>query len=781
MNISNYIEGVEIEEILQEVLGSLHTNGPIDSHDFEKLSYIKKFHPRIFSNYEGKLMYLIGLFYKTSNPKNLIEEVYSIFADSIEKNTGHRFTPIQASAYRKITDKRYFSFSAPTSAGKSYLFRELILNNETDIIIVVPSRALISEYLFRVREMLKENNTVLILQFVENVNLAKTKRRIYIITPERGEELFSKIEELNVGLFLFDEAQISEEKIRGMRFDSFVRRADRLIPEAKKVFTLPFVENPEAQLTKHGFNDDADSKKYNQSTVGKIYISDGQEGFQYFSPFVESKKRKFVKVNYDLVEKILSNNGTLLIYISKNKIYDGTIITSYAKYIELCTKLNNPEAKKIIEELRSFIGASDRVGEKHSHMIDMMEKGIVVHHGSMPLYARLLIEKFVNKGHAKICFATSTLTQGINMPFDIVWIDNFRFRGSEKIRNLDLKNLIGRAGRSTETIDSFDYGYVIIKSQNINRFCARMQEPTDLLESSMLDSPLDDLPEDLRDISEAIQNDTFDNELHLTKSQVERLSEAETSQYVELILDNFLIDGIPITGKDYYNLGDDIRSKIKKAFKQIFISHLRRKALTPGESSVLSVSIPILLWKIQGKSFKEIISLRHAFLTKKDAQRNIQTKLRKNEISPIEASKLREQITIRHSTLANSLPDSRATTAGLFPKNTSITHFDYDILVYDTYDYLDKVISLSLADPLAAAFQIYYSKTGDNRALILSNYIKYGTNNELEIWLLRYGYGFEEIEWIKAYVVSIDENEIIFSEKINELPENKYELIERYV
>ena len=142
-------------------------------------------------------------------------------------------------------------------------------------------------------------------------------------------------------------------------------------------------------------------------------------------------------------------------------------------------------------------------------MIEMMAKGIVVHHGSMPLYARLLVERFVNKGFAKICFATSTLAQGINMPFDIVWINNFRFNGTESKKNLDLKNLIGRAGRSTPDYFSFDYGYVIIESANINRFSDRMMQPTLLSEKSLLDSNLEDLPDDLRDIPEAIKKRFF--------------------------------------------------------------------------------------------------------------------------------------------------------------------------------------------------------------------------------------------------------------------------------
>lgn len=71
---------------------------------------------------------------------------------------------------------------------------------------------------------------------------------------------------------MLDEAQISEDEIRGMKFDSFVRRIDKVIPDAKKVFAHPFVSNPDAQLIKHNFNHDSSYKTYNQHSVGKIYF-----------------------------------------------------------------------------------------------------------------------------------------------------------------------------------------------------------------------------------------------------------------------------------------------------------------------------------------------------------------------------------------------------------------------------------------------------------------------------------------------------------------------------
>ena len=61
------------------------------------------------------------------------------------------------------------------------------------------------------------------------------------------------------------------------------------------------------------------------------------------------------------------------------------------------------------------------------------------------------------------------------------------------------------------------------------------------------------------------------------------------------------------------------------------------------------------------------------------------------------------------------------------------------------------------------------------------NYLKYGTNNSKEIMLLRYGFDFEDLDWLMSCVDSIDETEIVFNnELVNELEHYQKEIIYRY-
>ncbi|URN93104.1 MAG: DEAD/DEAH box helicase [Candidatus Pristimantibacillus lignocellulolyticus] len=76
----------------------------------------------------------------------------------------------------------------------------------------------------------------------------------------------------------------------------------------------------------------------------------------------------------------------------------------------------------------------------------LLKKGIVVHYGNMPgLTARLLVE-VINKKIVSIVLATSTLSEGINLPFETVIIPTV-IRNQELLPIKEFSNLVGRAGR----------------------------------------------------------------------------------------------------------------------------------------------------------------------------------------------------------------------------------------------------------------------------------------------------------------------------------------------
>lgn len=748
--------GVDLNEIMSFARDSLYKNGPTDTVVLEILSYIKMFHPDYFKEYENDIVETMGLYFKNPIPESLQGLIFDLYNQHIQEKWGSPYTPVQANILQQIQSKKFFSFSAPTSTGKSFVFRHIITNSTKDIAVVVPSRALINEYFDRVSELvnIKEIN---VLSFVDQINTKHAKRNVFILTPERARELFKNKQWINLEYILLDEAQLSdEESTRGLYFDSIVRRALAAFPDAKFVFAHPFISNPSAQLKKNliDFDENVGSAQYQQKNVGQLfYVHDGSAYF-HLGTNKEILGKTKLKTTFDPIERILNDGGSVLIYVSKTHILNKSIYCKFAKYISMCAKIKDTEALKMIEDLRKFLGASkDNSNFYSSDMISKLEHGVVTHHGSMPLSARLILEHFTQKGFCRICFATSTLEQGINMPFDAVYIDRF-----ESSRSLSVKNLIGRAGRST-LINKFDIGSVIIHDSAKTAFRKVVIKEEPISEVSHLDKKDENIDEKYDEFKKAIKEGTFNDEYNLTEADVEKLKTDQITTCIPELLDMMFDAQDKLIGAD-----EDIQ-EVREVFHNLYTIYLGRK-LTAAEKAILSHAIKIMLWKVTGKTFRNICQYRYAYAASVNERRKNPDK--------------ENSIYAKYISGYHDIPDKKLLQYPLFDMKTLAKDVDYDLIIYDTYDYLDKLIGFKLSDIFYAIFYEYYEKSKDDRALKLAKYIKYGTINENEIWLLRYGFDFEDIEWIGPCIQSVDRTEIVFNDNVDLLTDEQLSRIDRY-
>lgn len=759
MNLKEIRNTEDPEGDLIKLLDLIHRQGPKNSALLEELSYFKEFHHSAFQEFEEKIISALGLFYKIESPDNLYSFLMQGFGKDHLEDHGVVLTPVQASIRRAIDDKQYISISAPTSAGKSYSIRDFLAEGWGDAVVVLPSRVLIAEYINSMTRKFEDNKSVMISSFVDLVYNDRKLRRIFVLTPKRSKDLYKFKDKLNIETFFFDEAQISEENSRGITFDISVRRVKKHFPDAKIIFAHPFIENPEAQFSKHQFASDASyGRAYTHGSVGKLCIVKKDESYYYFSPYIDDgyKKINYLEFNGDFRNFAMNGTHTILVYVSKNSIYNGRFKEGFEDFIENLPPVTNAEAIAIIENIRHIVGA-DKPGHISS-MVELLKKGVVIHHGSIPLEVRFLIEDFIRGKYSSLCFATSTLAQGINMPFDIVWLENNRFEGNNSERALAFKNLIGRAGRLTES-KIFDYGYVFTNSAKL--FSERIHTPFMLSEQSIIENPPTGIHEnDLKELIDAIQNNTFDDDKNIPMSKVLRLSQPLVLDYAKMFLDIFysVPDNLRESIGGYSNKGN--RDNAKLFLKKIYEASLGRE-LFKGEENVFNQAIDIFFHAAQGRSFSEIVGLRYSSITNRD-----------NSSEP----------NANFSQPAKKLPDSSLEKAyGLFPKGTPNREVTYDSIVYDTYDYMDQVISFSLSDTLIAAFEIYQEKTGDQRAIDIVELLRYNTNNKIHILLLRYGFTQEIIKEIAKHVETIDENKIIFFPTIQNTPDFIRKIVNWYL
>lgn len=776
--IKKIISKKEIDQIFKYVLQHLYSEGPTSITTMEILSYLCLYCPETFSTYEDRILKFMGLFYKEIPPQTLSMAVFGMYQKEIMQKYNCPYTPVQASIVSGIEHNKCFSFSAPTSTGKSFVFIKLIVNTSKDVVIVVPSRALINEYYMKIHEAIPDKK-VNILTFVDKINTKHSNRNIFIVTPERCAELFKHKEEFDIEYFMFDEAQLSnEDSKRGLFFDSIVRRSISAYPNAKYVFAHPFVKNPEAQIIKNHFDKDSSTAiQYQQKSVGQMFLYKEDEVFYHFGIEKEIMGLQRVPCEFDPIEKTICGGGSVLIYVSKASIYSKKIISEFQKYISICQPIKDKKAIKYISALQQYIGGSFASNkEVYSQMLDLMRCGIVIHHGSLPLQARIIIENFTKAGFCRICFATSTLEQGINMPFEVVYLHKF-----EASRQLALKNLIGRAGRSSSE-KKFDFGYVIIRKNCLAAFRDIMTTDEIMKEVSSIED-VTEHDDDFNDFKEAIINGTISDEYNLTENELETLTSKDVQNVVAKILDAMFYNDKLLSLQEI-NLDTNCKLQLYSFFSELYADHLRRK-LVPGEEAVLSTAIKIMLWRVYSKTFKEICWYRFAYASKLNIRRELLKKVQQSDgIQKLVAQAQLNSVDAAFCAEYHDLPNKDLQLYSMFSHNgikTKAKNVDYDHIVFDTYDYIDKLLGFKLSDVFYAAFHKYFEATNDIRADKLAKYVKYGTDDNKKIWMLRYGLSFEDIEVLEKYVLKIDKEEMVLSRDVLNLPEDKIFSIQRFL
>ena len=597
-----------VESILSQAINHIYTNGPISTTDMEVLSYISIYQPDLFSKYLSTIINYLAIFYKKPKVNTLQELVFQQYKEYIQETHNVSYTPVQASIATNILNYKCFSFSAPTSTGKSFVFLKEINDSQADVVVIVPSRALINEYYINICNQITDK-AINILTFIDSINTSVAKRTIFVVTPERCRELFKQKDLFNVDLFLFDEAQLSnEDSKRGLYYDSIIRRCQKAYPKAKFVFAHPFVKNPISQINKNHFDlTTSNAISYNQKNVGQVYMQIDDNGrFYHFGINREVMGKKRVLCPFDPIYETITKGGTVLFFVSKLKITSKEYIREFEKYINLCEEIDDEIVDEYIERLKQYIGGdvySNR--DYYSQLIAQLKRGIVIHHGSLPLQMRSIIEEYTKRGYCKICFATTTLEQGVNKPFDVVFIDRMDYK-----HHLAIKNLIGRAGRSTSEY-KFDFGYVILnKGANIQKFRNIIINDIGLEEVSLLETD-DDLGGDYAGFKEAIKNETFSDEYNLTPQEIESLEKPDSEAIVKEILDSTFIDDNLISRKQ---LDDDefCHLGLYNAFRKLYEAYLHR-AITPAEHDVLNTAIKIMLWRVHGKTLRQICAIRYAY------------------------------------------------------------------------------------------------------------------------------------------------------------------------
>lgn len=380
--------------------------------------------------------------------------------------------------------REQFSYSAPTSLGKSFIMRVFIKERirkryDESFGIVVPTKALISEIK---SEILKSFESDLfgqgyrIITNIDDLALERSQKLLYVMTPERLLYLIETRKDLPLDYLFIDEAhKISSKDTRSPYYYDLIRKICSKNKRPHIFFSSPNIPNPEIYLKlANQFNlDDSLHIRFSPVSQVKYLIDMNRKGLvSVYNDF----SRKFIPLENPLEIPTLNYAIHKVGSEKQNLIYCQSVAaTMYAaeEFAQSREFLDHPELKQLSDLIMKEI-------HKEYLLVEMVRKGIAFHVGYLPTQIRNEIERLYRSGIITHLFCTSTLIEGVNLPADNLFITSHKI-GRANYDEVTFRNLIGRVGRIKFNL--FGNVFLVAKTNDAKDRIA--QKYMDLLQSEI--------------------------------------------------------------------------------------------------------------------------------------------------------------------------------------------------------------------------------------------------------------------------------------------------------
>jgi len=521
-----------------------------------------------------------------------IEKKVKEFIQAVPDTEDLIFTDSQFELYTKISNSKHFSFSGPTSMGKSFIIKSFIrkvVGNKPpeNIVIMVPTRALINQFSIDLNKELKVILEHYNYKVVTNSNVAEMpsesqQRYIFVLTPERLLSYLSQKDNPSFAYLFVDEAHklAAEKDTRAVTAYSAISKSLKQNKNLNLYFSSPNVSNPEVFLKLFKKDETLNYKTKETPVSQNLFFVDLTQNkvIHYIEPEQYQFESEIIQ-NADSIYEVLSALGKN----TNNIVYCSSKFEAVDKAEKMFSFFNRQEAtksnnvKKVIRQIKGYI-------HKDYYLADFLNKGIAYHFGNLPQIIRNKVEALFKEREIGYIFCTSTLLEGVNMPAKNVFILNNK-NGRNNFQPIDFWNLAGRAGRLRYELS----GNIICLKENEKAW----KKPENLLENK----------------AEILLNPTIENYIDKKLKKIEELlnenpdvkNETETIKEILRYIANIIsIDTLEIERSNYQS---EIIKKLIQENKQEIIDLAKKKnGKIEVPSSVLNTNNSIKL-KIQNEVF----------------------------------------------------------------------------------------------------------------------------------------------------------------------------------
>lgn len=373
----------------------------------------------------------------------------------------------------------------PTGVGKTksieILLRSKFMSRGTCVaVIIAPLRALCNEITGDL--ITAFSNEVVINQFTDtaqedfNLELLFNTKYVFVCTPEKFSYILRHEPEFlhTIQLFIFDEAHLFDDDLRGAQYELLVSEIVRNRDEAAQMILFSAVLSNANQISEWLFKDasytiDPTLVKTTEKSIGFLssdqtihyFEKDNMSEESFLVPrsiqFTslqlrgkETKPRSFPEKNVQDISIYFANKlciqGGTAIYAGQARSIPP-IMRRIVEINERGYDLSNLTSKANSEEISKLSNLFSLHYGDDSELTKASKLGAFPHYAHLPNGVKMAVEHALRRGHIYFVICTTTLAEGVNIPIKYLLLTTFSY-GNANVQIRKMQNLVGRTARS---------------------------------------------------------------------------------------------------------------------------------------------------------------------------------------------------------------------------------------------------------------------------------------------------------------------------------------------
>lgn len=387
--------------------------------------------------------------------QNLVPERESFFSYFLEAyRSGFSFgenyhTEEQRALFEsfKASKNESVAVVAPTSYGKSELIELLVKQILGNIVVVVPSKALVSQTKRRILSTLPSDTSYQIVVHHDSA-FDIEKPILAVVTQERLLRMFQKHPSLKFSTVVIDEAHnVLNGDRRARLLSSVIMIAQARVHEVAIKYLTPFLVSSDnlrlvgaAQLPLPEIRVEERLKSENYRICDVTCEGTVQLYDHFLDRFYPTRQdHKFLDI-YELLFAYKKSKNIVYLNRPRNIEELALNLSKKSRYIQ------SDDLEVVCREISEYVHPQYKI-------LDCLRKGVAYHHGSVPDVVRSYVETMFRKiTSLSWVITSSTLLEGVNVPAQSLFVLDPR-KGTSPLSQAQFRNLVGRVNRFSEIFD----------------------------------------------------------------------------------------------------------------------------------------------------------------------------------------------------------------------------------------------------------------------------------------------------------------------------------------